>query len=165
MAVSPSMRRLLYVLALSVAVGGCSTYAPTTLPELSPGSRVRVQIDPAVIGRVQEITRSNEDAVLDGSVVGVTADSLTLAVWRTDVLSTRAAGFNPGTVQVPLERSDVVTVSRREVSAVRTGLLGALLAGVAYFVVHEAFGGSGGGIVDGGGGGPDIILLPIRLGR
>ena len=147
--------------ALTV-VSGCSVYMPTELEQVRPGSTLRVRLDDSAVGRVQELTRSPQDGSVAGALLGVSPDSLVLSIWRTDLVNTGVA-FRPGTVRVPLHRSDVVSVERKEVSTLRTGVLLTLLAGGAFFALKEAFGGSRGGISGGGGGGPDIILLPARL--
>jgi len=159
-------RTILFPLAglLSCFATGCAVYVQSTLEEIEPGADVRVEVAPRAVGMMQEVTRSNTDRTVDGSLQGVTPDSVVLDLWRMDMMSSDPS-FRPGHVRVPVTRSDVTNVWEKRLSPVRTGALLALLAGGVYLVLDAAFGGVGGGIFGGGGGGPDIILIPAFGGR
>lgn len=150
------------VFTLSAVFAGCSAYTQTTLDEVAPGSTVRLEVESAGAARAEEFTRSREGRLLEGSVLGVSRDSVVLSMWRTDLAS--SGSFRAGTIRVPLDIADVVDVSARRISVVRTGLLVSVLAGAAYVIIEGAFGGSTGGAGDGSGGGPGITLIPLRVG-
>ena len=143
---------------LLVGGAGCSVYVPASLTEVTPGSSIRVRVDPAVALRAQEFTRAIEDEFLDGSLVEMTRDSIVVALWRTDLMATRS--LRAGTVRVPLQHDEVLESYTRQISRSRTGLLAAAVIGGAFVLARELFGGSSGGVSGGAGGGAQIIMIP-----
>jgi hypothetical protein len=144
------------VLVLATLVG-CETFQPASLDSLPPGSRVRALLTDHGAERMGELRRGGDDERVEGMLMSTGPDSLVLEVWRTDLAT--AAVFDPGRVRVPLGRADVLQISERQFSTLRTGALLAGLAGAAYLLIETIWNGAG-GTVDGGGGGPAIQLLP-----
>lgn len=139
--------------------GGCATYRPAPdVASVPEGREIRMRLSDAGSDRVGEYTATGDRHDVEGSLVRADADSVVVALWRSDVAS-GSARFEPGRVEVPLERDQVLLVEEKQLSTVRTvGLVAGLAAGV-YLIFDQLFGGSTAGGIEGGGG-PDITLLP-----
>lgn len=152
-----SCLKLLALLAVAVTVG-CTTYEPATLQSVRPGMGVRAQLTDAGESQVEEYVGREETEQVEGTLLGVSADSVFLELWRADMVTNRS--FQAGKIRVPVERAQVLDVERKAISPARTAGLAAGLVALGYVLYSEVFGGSRGGGVGGGGGGPDITVVP-----
>ena len=146
--VSTSLRVSALALLL-LACSGCHTFEPATLESLAPGHAVRASLSAAGAERVRE--RIGEGApLLEGTFVTADPESVLFEVWRTD-LALRT--FQPGRIEVPLPRGEIVGLERRRLSLLRTGALGVGIAGGIYLLLRAVWGDAGGFLgVDGGDG-------------
>ena len=124
----------LWILPLQMA---CYRYVPATMETVPDQASVRIVVSSAA----QEQLRATYGVVtagpvLSAKVLGQAGDSVALYV------SSVPVGTGPGTrplyEQVGLARADVLRVDIRRVDGFRTGLLGALAAGVVGAVAYQA---------------------------
>ena len=153
------------VLALGLAAlltGACASYQPAPdMASLPQGREVRMQLSDAGSDQVGEYTAAGDRTQVEGALVRVGRDSVTVAIWRSDVVA-GTARFEPGRVEVPLERGHILQMEEKRISPVRTaGLVVGIAAGV-YLIFDQLFGGSTAGGLDPGGG-PDITVLPRAI--
>lgn len=115
----------------------CYRYIPATVDAVPGQASVRVLLSPAAQEQLRTaygITTSGP--TLNGKLVGQVGDSVAL------YLPSVPVGTGPGTrplyQQVDLARGDVLRVDIRRVDAFRTGVLGALAAGVVGITAYYA---------------------------
>jgi len=146
------------VLLAVVVTVGCSTYRPATLQSVRPGMGVRAHLTDEGESQVEEYVGREESEEVEGTLLGVSADSVFLELWRADMVTNRS--FQAGRIRVPVERAQVLDVEMKTISPARTAGLAAGLIALGYVLYTEVFGGSRGGGIGGGGGGPDITVVP-----
>lgn len=134
---------------LLLASSGCHTFEPATVESLSPGHGVRARLSVVGVERVSE-RLGEEIPVLEGTFVSADSESVLFHVWRTD-LAVRT--FQPGQIEVPLPRGEIVGLERKRLSLLRTGALSAGIAGGVYLLLRSLWGGAGGFLGIGGGDG------------
>lgn len=137
------MRILLAISFLGLA--GCYSYAPAPVPGLARGAAVRVHMTTPFDLRITQVT-VNDVAMVDGEVIGFTADTLALSAWWLQ----GASGFDyPAageTLRIPGDR--IGRVEKRRLSAVRSAGLAGAVAGITTLLVATlnaagVFGGPG----------------------
>lgn len=117
------------------------------MESLVPGLDVRARL--SAVGAEQVRERIGEETpVLEGTFITADSESVLFEVWRTD-LALRT--FQPGRIEVPLPRGEIVGLERKRLSLLRTGVLGAGIAGGVYLFLRALWGDAGGFLGLGGG--------------
>lgn len=165
MSAARSRRRPVAVLLLAALPGllaGCYSYSPVDRRPPDAGGEVRLRLSPPAVRSVERQSPFDGDETLEGELVRVARDSLSLAVSRPARATFRAGGVVRDTVQ--LASTDVRSVERK---SLEPGTTAALFAGTvagagAVMAVVLSTTGEGGGTVDGGDDGTNLRLrVPI----
>ena len=147
-----NVRTGLLLLAPFLLCAGCYTFDAAAIESVRPGMDVRARLSAVGRERVTDLTGDRRGTV-DGSLVRTDAETVVLSVWRTDLL---ASNFEPGRLELPLQRDDIVRLERKRLSVPRTGGVFAGMAAGLYLLVRFLWEGAGGGSLPGDGGGDDI---------
>ena len=132
------------------------------MESVGPGMDIRAQLTDAGESQIEDYLGRESTEEVQGTLLGVTGDSLFLEVWRADMVTT--ASFQAGRIRVPVATSEVLTIEQKEFSRVRSVGLVTVLLGGGFLLVTRVFGGSEGTGITGGGGGPIINFLPALFG-
>lgn len=133
--------------ALTVSLAGCYTVSPADPGQLDADTEVRLELTPEGADAVGDQRGTADVMVLDGLLVGRTADELLVSVPRRGQASMARYGGFRDTLRVPA--AQVEQVQTRSLDAAKTGILtGGLVAG--FFFVFRAIAGTGGGGGSGG---------------
>ena len=152
-------RRCRTVLALLVlwSTAACYTYRPITgMPQV--GRDVRVTITDEEALRLREQTGDLSHTV-DGRFTGTSGDTLFLSVatFRTSATS----GSRQMRQALAISRDGLEGFASRELSLVRSGIVGALAATGMAFIMREVIVGGSNEDIDENGGTPTGTLIPI----
>ena len=150
------MRRLHFLAALSLTLGGCMSYAQTSISELEPEQKVRVVLDDAEVPRLLEYVDDRTRSV-SGTFLREEDDSVVV------VLS------SPGSyAEVSIPKTGILTAERGKVSATKNIIGSAAIVGAIAAAAVMGFDGGGGENPDVGGGTDEfrpllLISIPLTL--
>lgn len=133
-----------------LACAGCYSFQPAPIESLLAGSAVRAHLNQRGVQQVAALTGESTDQV-DGTLVRTHADTVVLSIWRADLGDQLA--FDPGRVQLLLQRQDLARVAERRISYLKTGALAAGIAGGLYLLIQTLWDSAGGGAGGGNNGG------------
>lgn len=151
------VNRTLVALVVMWSSAACYTYRPIAgVPPV--GSDVRVTVTDEEALRLREQT-GELSHTLDGRYTGTSGDTLFLSVatFRTEVTS----GARQMRQALAISREGLEGFASRELSYLRSGIVGALAGTGMLLVVREVVVGGGGDDTDENGGNPTGTLIPI----
>ena len=154
------MRRLIPILAASLAAAGCFSYIPIEPGEVEPGVTVRARVSPSAGARIAPLLGATDARKLDGTMIAHSSDTLIVEV-PTVVVDTREFGKTPNQ-RVSIARGDLVELEVRKLDRVRTaGVVGGAAIVVATTLIKMLKGDPGREPLPGGGG-TDAIVFSFR---
>lgn len=130
---------------------GCYGYSRTTPSQLTPGSRVAVEVTPRLAAENEQKYGAVIDR-LEGVLVDTDADTATLRVTRARTLGGPWAYWARETVTIPVSASTYW--GRRSFSGTKTAIATSAIAAIAFSVWKS-------GLIGGGDGGSDNEPRPI----
>jgi hypothetical protein len=131
-----SMHRIALPAVIAVLASGCYRYVPLTTTSLPAGTRAQVVLTDAGTAELARLVGPASQTI-EGSVVNGGETNLTVAVHRLERRNGVEEFWNGEAVPIP--RTAVASVARRDLSWQRSVLLGAGLV-VAGFALGSAFG-------------------------
>lgn len=138
--VSPPLRGIGLALAFVVALSGCFGYVPVVEGDPEPDAEVRLRLSNQAAAEISAQTGRTVRSV-EGTLLRTTSDSLVVDVhWGAIYAGTPFEGRRD---TLGFARSDVVEVDRREISRLRTGLVGGGLVVAALLILRSFTGGGG----------------------
>lgn len=141
---------LLLLATLSLSAG-CYTFESSTIEAVRPGMDLRARLSPSGVETVTELTGEPRTSV-DGRLERMDGETVVLSVWRTDLIG---SNFEPGRLELPLPRAQIVGLEEKRLSHLRTGGVVAGITAGLYLFVRVVWGGVG-GILSSGPGGEEI---------
>ena len=140
-------RSYLAIAAFAGLSGACYTYQyqPLAAPAPRPGVEVRAELSTPIRVQIGEMTL-NDVSLVEGQVYYAQGDSV--MVWGQWIYTRGGTRFSANGGSLYLDRQHVGTLQVRRLSAVRSGVAGAVTVGlvVALFqLVESALGGGGSG--------------------